>query len=325
MSPLKFLVLTAEQKADMIQDLKDKGFIDKDYKNVFSDLPVVVRKRVRALRSIQDKHDKLADKYFEERATLEAKYQELFKPLYDERYDIVNGIVEIEKVREMYLKESGETSKVIGVPNFWVNAMKANEIMSKMIMEQDEEILKYLKDIRWSRVDDLTTFKLDFFFNKNPYLKNNVLSKTYMLDEDEHYHNMAIGTEIEWYAEKDVTRSESFFKFFSPRIFVEDEILDEKTAEESLIVSKHDFEIGLIIRDKIIPNTVGWFTEEAKTGDFEDTDDYDSDDESCMYMDWDDDEDEVDVQDEVDVDLDLDLDLDVDVDGDGDDDDENVI
>ncbi|XP_047334031.1 nucleosome assembly protein 1;2-like [Impatiens glandulifera] len=306
MSPLNVLVLTVEQKERMIQDLKvtNKGFIDEDYKNVFSDLPVVVRKRVRALRAIQTEHDKLADKYFEEKETLEKKYQELFKPLYDERYNIVNGIIEIEKVIKMSLKEGGETIEVTGVPNFWVNAMKANETISKVIMKQDEEVLKYLKDIRWSRVDDLIkAFKLDFFFAENPHFKNYVLSKTYILDEDEFYLNKATGTEIEWYAEKCLTnQTESFFKFFSPPVPVEDEIL----TEESLIVSKFDYEIGSIIRDKIIPNTVGWFTEEAKTGDFEDTDDNDSDDDSFTLDDddeYDDDDDEYD-DDDFDIDID---------------------
>ncbi|KAJ0748285.1 putative nucleosome assembly protein (NAP) [Helianthus annuus] len=39
-----------------------------------------------------------------------------------------------------------------GVPNFWLNAMKTNEILAEEISERDEEALKYLKDIKWCRI-----------------------------------------------------------------------------------------------------------------------------------------------------------------------------
>lgn len=62
------------------------------------------------------------------------------------------------------------------------------------ITERDEGALKYLKDIKWCRIDDPKGFKLDFFFDPNPYFKNSVLTKTYhMIDEDEPILEKAIG------------------------------------------------------------------------------------------------------------------------------------
>lgn len=72
------------------------------------------------------------------------------------------------------------------------------------IQERDEEALKYLKDIKWSRVelpkgddqkgDASKGFKLEFFFDPNPYFTNLVLTKTYyMIDEDEPILEKAIG------------------------------------------------------------------------------------------------------------------------------------
>ncbi|GKG32781.1 nucleosome assembly protein 1;4-like protein [Tanacetum coccineum] len=50
-----------------------------------------------------------------------------------------------------------------GVPDFWLTAMKINEILAEEISERDEEALKYLKDIKWCRMDDPKGFKLEFF------------------------------------------------------------------------------------------------------------------------------------------------------------------
>lgn len=53
------------------------------------------------------------------------------------------------------------------------------------ISERDEEALKYLKDIKWCRLDNPKGFKLEFFFDTNPFFKNSVLTKTYhMIDDD---------------------------------------------------------------------------------------------------------------------------------------------
>ena len=55
--------------------------------------------------------------------------------------------------------------------------------------------MKYLKDIKWSRIEDPKGFKLEFFFDTNPFFKNSVLSKTYhMVDEDDPILEKAIGS-----------------------------------------------------------------------------------------------------------------------------------
>lgn len=66
--------------------------------------------------------------------------------------------------------------------------------LSNQISERDEGALKYLKDIKWSRIDNPKGFKLEFFFDTNPCFKNSVLTKTYhMIDEDEPILEKAIG------------------------------------------------------------------------------------------------------------------------------------
>ncbi|RWW28431.1 hypothetical protein GW17_00007094 [Ensete ventricosum] len=61
---------------DKLQSLAGK------HADVLETLSPAVRKRVEVLRDIQSQHDELEAKFSEERATLEAKYQKLYEPLY---------------------------------------------------------------------------------------------------------------------------------------------------------------------------------------------------------------------------------------------------
>ncbi|CAI0387298.1 unnamed protein product [Linum tenue] len=213
-------------------------------------------------------HDELEAKFFEERAALEAKYQKLYQPFYSQRYGLVNGVAEGEEVPKKEVSAEGDKNEVKGVPDFWLLAMKNNEVLTEEITERDEGALKYLKDIKWCRVEEPKGFKLEFFFDTNPYFKNSVLTKTYhMIDEDEPILEKAIGTEIEWYPGKCLTQKllkkkpkkgsksakpitktedcESFFNFFSPpEVPEDDEEIDEDTAEELQNQMEQDYDIG---------------------------------------------------------------------------------
>uniref|UniRef100_A0A5B6YZG2 Uncharacterized protein n=1 Tax=Davidia involucrata TaxID=16924 RepID=A0A5B6YZG2_DAVIN len=305
--PAAAAALSAEDRAGLVNALKNKlQNLAGQHSDVLETLTPKVRKRVEFLREIQSQHDELESKFFEERAALEAKYQKLYEPLYSKRYDIVNGVVEVEGVAgEVTMNQEEEkATEEKGVPDFWLTAMKTNEVLTEEISERDEEALKYLKDIKWCRIDNPKGFKLEFFFNANPFFKNSVLTKTYhMIDDDEPILEKAIGTEIEWYPGKCLTQKilkkkpkkgsknvkpitktencESFFNFFNPPHVPEDEDdIDEDTAEELQNQMEQDYDIGSTIRDKIIPHAVSWFTGEAAVqGDeFEVTDDDDDDD-----------------------------------------------
>ncbi|KAL0426882.1 UNVERIFIED_CONTAM: Nucleosome assembly protein 1 [Sesamum latifolium] len=274
--------------------------------------------------SPNSQHHDLEAKFFEERAALEAKYQKLYQPLYTKRYEIVTGVVEVEGGINDTEATKDEDEK--GVPDFWLTAMKNNEVLAEEISERDEGALKFLKDIKWSRIDNPKGFKLEFFFDTNPFFKNTVLTKTYhMIDEDEPILEKAIGTEIEWYPGKCLTQKilkkkpkkgsknakpitkteqcESFFNFFSPpQVPDEDDDIDEDAAEELQNLMEQDYDVGSTIRDKIIPHAVSWFTGEAaqdEYGDIEDDDDEldeedEDDDEEDEEEDEEDDDDEED-------------------------------
>ncbi|KAL5757512.1 hypothetical protein ACOSP7_020123 [Xanthoceras sorbifolium] len=324
--PAAAAALSVEDRAGLVNALKHKLHIFSDKHSYFMEtVSPNVRTRVEVLREIQSQHDELEQKYFEERAALEAKYQKLYQPLYSKRYEIVNGLPEVEGAvnGDLTNKEVNQAPEEKGVPEFWLTAMKNNLILADEILERDEEALKYLKDIKWCRTDDPKGFKLEFLFDPNPYFKNSVLTKTYdMIDDDEPVLEKANGTEIEWYPgkcltlkllkkkprkgsknTKPITKSEkcaSFFNFFKPPAFPEDpDEIDPDTAEELQDQMDQDYTVGTTIRDKIIPHAVSWFTGEADGDDCDDmeddinSEDYDEEDEE------DEDEDEEDEDSDV--------------------------
>ncbi|KAH9624574.1 hypothetical protein KSS87_023010 [Heliosperma pusillum] len=264
--------LTSETLLNAIKARQNAAFLE--------NLSPNVSKRVEVLKQIQSDHDELEAKFFEERRALEEKYQKLYQPLYTKRYEIVNGVVEVDGVSNEPAEQGDDKlAQEKGVPDFWLTAMKSNEVLAESIQEQDEEALKYLKDIKWYRVnvpkDDnkkgeaTEGFKLEFFFDPNPYFKNSVLTKTYfMIDEDEPLLEKAIGTEIEWLPgkcltekilkkkpkkgsknAKPITKTEtvdSFFNFFSPpEVPDEDEEIEEEAAEELQSLMEQDYDIGI--------------------------------------------------------------------------------
>ncbi|XP_076884986.1 nucleosome assembly protein 1;2-like [Bidens hawaiensis] len=322
--PAAAAALSAEDRAGLVNALKDKlQNLAGHHTDVLESLSPVVRKRVEFLREIQSEHDELEAKFFEERAALEAKYQKLYAPLYSKRYDIVNG-VEVDGANDTAMDADDKEGEEKGVPSFWLNAMKNNEILAEEISERDEEALKYLKDIKWCRIDDPKGFKLEFFFDTNPFFKNSVLTKTYhMIDDDEPILEKATGTDIEWLPGKCLTQKilkkkpkkgsknakpitktedcESFFNFFKPpQVPDDEEDIDEEQAEELQNQMEQDYDIGSTIRDKIIPHAVSWFTGEAADedefegieDDDEDIDDDEDEDEDDDDEDDDDDDDE---------------------------------
>ncbi|XP_011014783.1 PREDICTED: nucleosome assembly protein 1;2-like isoform X2 [Populus euphratica] len=283
-----------------------------------------VSKHVECLRHLQSQHDELEAQFLEERRALEAKYNKLYQPLYTKRYEIVNGLKEVDGVMSAKLDSIKEDQAIEekGVPEFWLTAMKTHEVLAEEIKGQDEGALKFIKDIKWSRLQNPEGFELEFYFNPCPYFKNSVLTKTYhIIDESDPILSQAIGTEIEWYPEKCLTKKvvkrkqrmvskktkttmtikncESFFTFFNPPQIPENEDdLDDDDYDELQDRLKRDYNIGIIIRDKIIPHAVSWFTGEAIEEDELDGIDYDGNGDGDDDDDDDDDDDEDEVEDE---------------------------
>ncbi|RWW47275.1 hypothetical protein BHE74_00046750 [Ensete ventricosum] len=85
---------------------------------------------------LQNKHDELEAKFFEERAVLEAKYQKLYEPLYAKRYEIVNGVVEVGGIKDESSVETPAKDKASEVTTLSFFG-QAEQLQSQMELDYD--------------------------------------------------------------------------------------------------------------------------------------------------------------------------------------------
>jgi len=280
--------------------------------NPYNDLPPVVRRRVDALSNLHKQYLAVQKQYQNEVAELERKYGKIYAPILDKRAQIVSGAYEptdqeasVEKKEEEEeeppkLREAQpEDAAIKGVPEFWLSALQNNHVIAESIQEHDEEALKFLTDVRFAELEgEKHGFVITFTFAENPFFTNTALTKTYLMDEEELFGELvfdhATGSKVDWKPGKNLTVKqtkkkvkgkgknkparlvtveepvESFFSFFSPPELND----DTQNPEEVAAILENDFDIGCILKDKLIPYSLLWFTGEAAEyeDDFEDYD-----------------------------------------------------
>jgi len=206
---------------------------------------------------------------------------------------------EEEKAPKTDAPKPEEGIDIKGIPDFWLNALKHHDDFMDMISEEDEGALKHLYDIQCTKIEEEETpspsFALKFFFHPNEYFEDTVLTKTYHLVNDlgeillENYES----SEIKWKQGKNLTKKfvtkpqkqkggkggrggrggknsgpakmvtveedvQSFFRFFSPEPTPE-EFEDEQEMQDFM---EADYELGMFLREVMIPNAVMFFTGE---------------------------------------------------------------
>ncbi|KAL3842354.1 hypothetical protein ACJMK2_020378 [Sinanodonta woodiana] len=288
-------------------------------------LPKAVKRRLKALKKQQFECTKIEADFYKEVHKLECKYATLYAPLFEKRKAVVTASQEPTdeecewpsedekdeeladevknkvKVEEKKLESSEDNEDVKGIPQFWLTIFKNVDMLSEMIQEHDEPILKHLQDVKaiFSEKDPMG-FTLEFHFEPNEYFTNSVLTKQYTMrsepDETDPFSFegpeivKCNGCKIDWKKGKNVTvktvkkkqkhkgsgttrtitktvQNDSFFNFFSPPAIPEDEETEMDEDTEALLAA--DFEIGHFIRERIVPRAVLYFTGEALENDDE--------------------------------------------------------
>ncbi|KAM7292830.1 nucleosome assembly protein 1-like 1-B isoform X3 [Ixodes scapularis] len=237
-----------------------------------------------------------------------------------------------EGIKKAAINEKGDEKKdenVAGIPEFWLTALKNLDLMVDMIQEHDEEILKHLIDIKVRNLEPNSMgFVLEFHFEPNDFFNNTVLTKSYEVKcEVDDAEPLAFegpdivgckGCVIEWKKGKNVTvktmkkkqkhksrgtvrfvtktmQRDSFFNFFSPP-----EQQGDTLDEEAQALLAADFEIGHVLKERVVPRAVLYFTGEAIQ-----EDDYDEDEEDEEDEEEDDDEHNEDFDEDDDADPDF--------------------
>ncbi|XP_015281382.1 PREDICTED: nucleosome assembly protein 1-like 4 [Gekko japonicus] len=282
-------------------------------------LPKAVKRRIDALKQLQVKCAHIEAKFYEEVHDLERKYAALYQPLFDKRRDFITGAAEQTDAEAEWHSENEEEEKLAGdlknkvvieekeagaaeetnpkgIPDFWFTIFRNVDMLSELVQEYDEPILKHLQDIKvkFSEPGQPMSFTLEFYFEPNDYFTNTLLTKTYKMKSEPDktdpfsFEGPEIvdceGCTIDWKKGKNVTvktikkkqkhkgrgtvrtitkqvPNDSFFNFFSP---IKGKGGDgESLDEDSECTLAIDFEVGHFFRERIVPRAVLYFTGEA--------------------------------------------------------------
>lgn len=219
---------------------------------------------IEKLQEIQDELEKINEKASDEVLEVEKKYNEVRKPVYDKRNEIIKAI-----------------------PDFWLTAFLSHPALCDLVTEDDHKIFKHLTSIEVEDSKDVKSgYSITFNFSPNSYFEDTKLTKTFtFLDEGT---TKVTATSIKWKegngvpngvdndkkGNKRALTEESFFSWFS----------ETQQSDEDI----HD-EVAEIIKEDLWPNPLTYFNNEADEEDFEENDD---DDEEGKGEGSDDDEDD---------------------------------
>lgn len=157
------------------------------------------------------------------------------------------------------------SATIKGIPNFWLETLNNSSMTGTF--ECDRPALKYLKDIQLDLSSDThLSFTISFKFDPNPYFENEVLTKTYLVDCKVDSHEpfaydgaqiyRSIGCEVKWKDGMDYTKDQnSFFRFFNPPCTDIESEIDPNTFDDITA----DFEMGLFLKERMIPKAVLYF------------------------------------------------------------------
>ncbi|XP_020782606.1 protein SET-like [Boleophthalmus pectinirostris] len=183
---------------------------------------------------VQNEIDRLIESASEEILKVEQKYNKLRQPFFQKRSELIGKI-----------------------PNFWVTTFVNHPQVSALLGEEDEEALHYLSRVEVTEFEDIKSgYRIEFYFDENPYFENKVLSKEFHLNESGDPSSKS--TEIKWRSGKDLTKRvsqsqnkggrkrqheepESFFTWFT----------DHADAGAD--------ELGEVIKDDIWPNPLQYY------------------------------------------------------------------
>ncbi|ESQ27697.1 hypothetical protein EUTSA_v10019016mg [Eutrema salsugineum] len=209
---------------------------------------------IEKLQEIQDDLEKINEKASDEVLEVEQKYNEIRKPVYDKRNEVIKSI-----------------------PDFWITAFLSHPALGELLTEEDQKIFKYLSSLDVEDAKDVKSgYSITFHFNPNPFFEDAKLTKTFTFLEEG--TTKITATPIKWKEGKGLPNGvnhddkkgnkrtlpeESFFTWFTDAQHKED-------AGDEI----HD-EVADIIKEDLWSNPLTYFNNEADEEDFDGDEDGD--------------------------------------------------
>ncbi|KAI4588019.1 hypothetical protein MJG53_002427 [Ovis ammon polii x Ovis aries] len=156
-----------------------------DEASASSNLPKEEKEQQEATEHIdeaQNEIDRLNEQASEEILKIEQNYNKLRQPFFQKRSELIAKI-----------------------PNFGVSTFVNHPQVSALLGEEDEEALPYLTRVEVTEFEDVKSgYRIDFYFDENPYFENKILAKEFHLNESGDPSSKS--TEIQWKSGKDLTK-----------------------------------------------------------------------------------------------------------------------
>ena len=106
------------------------------------------------------------------------------------------------KLRQLFFLKRSEL--IAKIPNFGVTIF----VSHPQVEEEDEEALHYLTRVEMTKFEDIKSgYRIDFYFDENPYFENKFLSKEFHLKKSGDPSSKS--TEIKWKSGKDLMKCSS--------------------------------------------------------------------------------------------------------------------
>ncbi|XP_042402545.1 NAP1-related protein 2-like [Zingiber officinale] len=222
---------------------------------------------IEKLQEIQEELEKINEEASEKVFEVEQKYNEVRRPVYVKRGDIIKNI-----------------------PDFWLTAFLSHPALGDLLSEKDQEVFKFMQSIEVEDFKDVKMgYSITFNFTENPYFEDTKLTKSYAF-ADEGTTNIS-GTKIRWKQGMDLLANGNVQETKgSKRPFVEESFFSwfNENLQENL--SGVMDEVAEIIKEDLWPNPLKYFNNEIDEDDFDGEDDEEETDEDGEEDD-DDDED----------------------------------
>ncbi|XP_055479433.1 protein SET-like isoform X1 [Psammomys obesus] len=187
---------------------------------------------IERIDEVQNEIDRLNEQVSEEILKIEQKYNKLRQPFFQKRSELIAKI-----------------------PHFWVTTFINHQQVSALLREEDEEAMRYLTRVEVTEFEDIKSgYRIDFYFDENPYFENKVLSKEFHLNESGDPSSKS--TEIRWKSGKDLTKRSSQMQSDSNW---------QQEEPESFFMWFADYpdvdvdELGEVIKEDIWPNPLQYY------------------------------------------------------------------
>ncbi|KAJ0988321.1 hypothetical protein J5N97_006677 [Dioscorea zingiberensis] len=227
----------------MVTDKGKKSKVaEEDSEHVDGELVLSIEK----LQEIQDQLDRVNEETSEKVLEVEQKYNELRRPVYSRRDEIIRSI-----------------------PDFWLTAFLSHPALGELLSEEDQKIFRYLVSIDVEDSKDVKSgYSIMFNFSPNPYFENTKLTKTYSF-LDEGTTNIT-GTDIKWKEGVDIANSAGHEKKGSKRPLTEESFFSwfGESQQKNDSDGMTD-EVAEMIKEDLWPNPLKYFNNEADEEDFD--------------------------------------------------------